>query len=67
MADSLRKLTGRARDRAFYAMTIQHHEEAVRMVDDFQPRLKDTEVREMSTTMRADQAREIAEFRRKLQ
>lgn len=65
MNDSLQQKTGAAYDRDMYRHVIMHHQEAVKMVDDFLPRLKRAEVRQMAEKMRADQQREIQEFQRK--
>jgi uncharacterized protein (DUF305 family) len=65
MNDSLQQKTGAAYDRDMYRHVIMHHQEGVRMVDDFLPRLQRAEVRQMAEKMRADQQREIEEFQRK--
>ena len=65
MNDSLQQKTGAAYDRDMYRHVIMHHQEGVKMVDDFLPRLKRPEVRQMAEKMRADQQREITEFQRK--
>ena len=65
MNDSLQQKTGAAYDRDMYRHVIMHHQEGVKMVDDFLPRLKGAGVRQMAEKMRADQQREIQEFQRK--
>ena len=66
MTDALKSKTGKEYDRAFYQNVIQHHQEAVKMVDDYLPKLKNTMLRQMAETMKADQAKEIADFRQKV-
>ena len=66
MIDSLQQKSGTDYDRAFYRMIVQHHREAIRMMDEFQPRVQRAEVRQMIDRMRADQQREIREFEAKL-
>lgn len=65
MNDSLRQKSGAAHDRDMYRHLVMHHQEGVKMIDDFLPRLKRAEVREMASRMRADQAKEIQDFQRK--
>ena len=65
MNDSLQRKTGAAYDRDMYGHLVMHHQEAVKMVADFLPRLKRPEVRQMAEQMRTEQTREIAEFQRK--
>lgn len=65
MTDSLQAKTATAYDRDMYGHVIMHHQEGVKMIDDFLPRLKRAEVRQMAEKMRADQQREIREFQRK--
>jgi uncharacterized protein (DUF305 family) len=43
-----------------------HHEEGIKMIDQFSPRLTNAELKQMATKMKADQTKEIAELRRKL-
>ena len=65
MAAELQGKTGAAYDRDMYRHVIMHHQEGVKMADDFLPRLKKAEVRQMAEKMKADQQREIADFQRK--
>ncbi len=65
MNDSLQQKTGAAYDRDMYRHGIMHHQEAVKMIDGFLPRLTRPNVRQMAEKMRADQQREIQEFQRK--
>ena len=64
MADSLRRLAGARAAHAFYDMTIEHHREAIAMIDDYAPRLSPS-LRTMASKMKTDQTAEIAEFQRK--
>jgi uncharacterized protein (DUF305 family) len=65
MNDSLQQKSGAAYDRDMYRHVVMHHQEGVKMIDDFLPRLKRSEVRQMAEKMRADQQREIQEFQKK--
>ena len=67
MAADLNQKSGAAYDRDMYGHVIMHHQEGVKMVDDFLPRLTKAPVRQMAEKMRADQQREIQEFQRKQQ
>lgn len=66
MVDSVRKLSGPALDRAFRSLVIEHHQEGIRMMDEFQSKVTDPKIKTMMQRMRTDQTKEIAEFRRKL-
>lgn len=66
MVDSVRKLSGPALDRAFRELVIEHHQEGIKMMDEFQSKVTDPKIKAMIHRMRADQTKEIAEFRRKL-
>jgi uncharacterized protein (DUF305 family) len=59
--------SGAAFDRQFREHVIMHHEEGIKMVDQFSPRLTRPEVKQMAAKMKADQTREIAELRKELQ
>lgn len=65
MADSLATKTGADYDRTFYRLMVQHHREAVQMVDEMMPRFTKANVKAMAEKMKADQQREITEFQRK--
>ena len=67
MAADLQQKSGVAYDRDMYGHVIMHHQEGVKMIDDFLPRLTKAPVRQMAEKMRADQQREIQEFQRKQQ
>lgn len=65
LVDSLGKLRGRALAKGFYDMTVQHHQEAVAMIDHFLPSLRNAGVKAMAERMKADQQQEIADFQAK--
>ena len=65
MMDSLAAKSGTAYDREFYAQTVRHHQEGIRMIDEYLPRLTNDKVRSMAERMKADQQKEIAEFEKK--
>lgn len=65
MNDDLQKRSGADYDRTMYAHVVMHHREALKMIDDFLPRLQKPELKAMAQKMRSDQAREIADFERK--
>lgn len=66
MADALKAKSGKDYDRTFYQNVIQHHQEALKMVDEYLPKAKNTMVRQMAETMKTDQTKEIADFRQKV-
>jgi hypothetical protein len=66
MADSLKKLSGAAYDRAFRENTINHHQQGIQMMDRFLPQLTRADVKQMVEKMKADQTREIAKLKREL-
>lgn len=66
IADSLARVSGSVYDRTFYAMVIRHHQRALSMIDEFMPKLTGTDLRRMAQQMKTDQAKEIADFERKL-
>jgi len=53
-------------DRTFYQNVIQHHQEALTMVDAYLPKATNAMLKQMAETMKADQAKEIAEFQQKV-
>lgn len=59
------KSSGKEYDRAFYQHTVMHHQQAVKMVDEYLPKAKNAELKAMAQKMKADQTREIAEFEQK--
>ena len=65
MADSLATKTGAEYDRTFYRLVIQHHREALQMVDEMLPRFTKADVKAMAEKMRADQQKEITAMERK--
>jgi uncharacterized protein (DUF305 family) len=66
MADSLKKLSGAAYDRAFREITIKHHQQGIQMMDRFLPQLTGADLKQMVEKMKADQTREIARLKREL-
>lgn len=66
MITMLSGASGATFDRQFREHVIMHHQEAIKMVDQFLPRLTNVELRQMAEKMKIDQTREIAELRRKL-
>lgn len=66
MISDIAPKAGKDFDRAFREKVIAHHEEALKMVDDFMPRFTRPAVRAMATRMKADQQKEIAELKSEL-
>jgi uncharacterized protein (DUF305 family) len=62
MMDSVNAKTGAAYDREFYAQTIKHHQEGIRMIDQYLPQLSDAKLKAMAEKMKADQQKEIQQF-----
>jgi len=66
MVTTLAGASGAAFDRQFREQVIMHHEEAIKMVDQFLPRLKNPELEQMAEKMKRDQTTQIAELRKEL-
>jgi uncharacterized protein (DUF305 family) len=66
MADELKGKSGADYERTFYQDIIKHHQAALKMVDDYLPKGKSAAIKQMAQTMKADQAREIADFQKKV-
>lgn len=66
MADVLKAKTGKEYDRTFYQNIIEHHAQAVKMVDEYLPKAKNTTIRQMAEKMRADQTQEMADFQQRI-
>jgi len=66
MADGLKTKSGKEYDRAFYQNIIQHHQEAIKMIDDYLPKAKNAMLKRMAEKMKTDQTREIGEFEQKV-
>ena len=66
MADALKSKTGKEYDRTFYQNIIQHHQEAIKMVDGYLPNSKNAMLKQMAEKMKADQSKEIADFQKKV-
>ncbi|MDQ6885831.1 MAG: DUF305 domain-containing protein [Gemmatimonadota bacterium] len=64
--DSVMAKSGAAFDRAFRLSVIKHHQDALRMIDQFLPKLTKPDVKAMAQKMKADQGQEIAEFQKQL-
>ena len=65
MVDQLKGQSGAAFDRTFYNNVVMHHQQAIRMIDEFLPKLKDAKIRQMAERMKRDQQRELPEFQQK--
>lgn len=66
MVDELSGKSGAEYSRTFLKNVIAHHEQAIKMVDDYLPKAKNAQVRNMAAKMKTDQSKEIAEFQKKL-
>jgi len=66
MNDALQQKSGTDYDRTFYANVVQHHREGIQMMNEFESRVQRSDVKQMITTMKSDQQREIGEFERKV-
>ena len=66
MADELKTKTGKEYDRTFYQDIITHHQGALTMVDEYLPKSRNATIKKMAAKMKADQAKEIAEFQKKV-
>ena len=66
MANELKGKTGAVYDQTFLKNVIAHHEEAIKIIDDYLPKSKNATVKSMAEAMKAMQSKEIVEFRAKL-
>ncbi len=66
MIDSLAAKSGADYDMGFRMNVIAHHQEGIAMIDQYLPRLKRPEVRQMAERMKADQTRDIQEIQSKM-
>ncbi len=66
MVSDVASKTGVGLDRAFRENVIAHHEEALKMVNDYEPRFTKPAVRTMAAKMKADQQKEIAKLKSEL-
>ena len=66
LADALKGKSGKEYDRTFYQNVIQHHQEALTMIDAYLPKSKNAMLKQMAEQMKADQSKEIADFQRKV-
>ena len=66
MVDGLKGKSGKDYSRTFLANTIMHHEEAIKMVNDYLPKAKNAEVKRMAEAIKAGQTKEIAKYRKEL-
>lgn len=64
--DSLTAKTGKDYDRYFLETTIKHHQEAIGMIDEFLPKMKDAKTKQLAERMKSDQQKEIRELQGKL-
>ena len=53
-------------DRTFREKVIAHHEEALKMISDYEPRFTKPAIRSMAARMKTDQQKEIAKLRSEL-
>lgn len=66
MVDELKGKSGADYSRTFLKNVIAHHEQAIKMIDDYLPKAKSPQVKSMAQKMKSDQTKEIAEFQKKL-
>jgi uncharacterized protein (DUF305 family) len=66
MAEDLQGKTGGDYDRTFMQDVITHHQEAIKMIDDYLPRAKNPTLKAMAEEMKATQTQEITELQKKV-
>lgn len=66
MADELKGKSGADYDGAFLQNIVKHHEEAIKMIDEYLPEAKAASVKSMAEKMKGAQSKAIAEFKAKL-
>lgn len=62
MLDTLLTKSGTAYASTFYRLVIQHHREAITLIDAYLPKATRPDLKAMAEQMKRDQTREIAEF-----
>lgn len=65
MLEALGATSGTDFGRTFYQNVVKHHQEAIEMIDQSIPKMKDAAIKAMAERMKQDQSREIVEFQRK--
>jgi uncharacterized protein (DUF305 family) len=66
MADALKAKSAKDYERTFYQDIVTHHQEAVKMIDDYLPKGKNAMLKSMAQTMKSDQQKEIRDFEQKI-
>ena len=66
MVDALQQRSGTEYDRTFYQNVIEHHRAGIQMMNDFEGRVQRADVKQMITSMKAEQQREIQELETKV-
>ena len=66
MVDELNGKSGADYSRTFLKNLIAHHQQAIKMIDDYLPKAKNAQVKSMAEKMKTDQAKEITAFQKKL-
>ena len=65
MVDQIKSQSGAAYDKTFYQNVVKHHQQALKMIDEFSPKLQNAQIKRMAQRMKEDQQREIREFEQK--
>ena len=65
MMDDLATRKGKEYERAFYEHAVMHHEQGIKMIDDYLPKLTKPAIKQMAEKMKADQTKEVSEFKKK--
>lgn len=60
MADELKGKSGIEYNRTFLQDVITHHQQAIKMVDEYLPKAKNADIKAMAVKMKSDQTKEIA-------
>ena len=66
MVDELKGKSGKDYSRTFLNEIIKHHQEGIQMIDAYLPQAKNTQIKAMAQTMKADQTKDIAKFQKEL-
>ena len=66
MVDELKGKSGKDYSRTFLTNVIKHHEQAIKMIDDYLPKAKNAQLKSMAEKMKTDQTQEIAKFQKEL-
>lgn len=66
MVADVSQASGKAADKAFWSNVVQHHQQALDMINRFAPRFTRPEMKQMAEKMRTTQMQQIEQFKKKI-